>query len=126
MTTSLAEKKCVPCEGDVPALSDAEAQDLLKQVQGWRIEKPQGGEPRIEKTFKFDGFMPAVDFVNQIARIAEDEGHHPDLYVKWGEVRVMLWTHAAKGLTENDFILAAKIDKQLSTREAGAQGVRGR
>ena len=109
--TSLADKKCVACEGDTPALSDAGAQGLLKQIQGWKIEKPQGGEPRIEKVFKFEGFMPAVDFVNQVARIAEDEGHHPDLYVKWGELRVMLWTHAAHGLTENDFILAAKIDQ---------------
>ena len=109
--TALADKKCVACEGGTPALSDAESQKLLAQVDGWKLTQPQGGSPRIEKAFKFDGFMPGVDFVNKVARVAEDEGHHPDILLKWGEVRITLWTHAAKGLTENDFILAAKIDK---------------
>ena len=109
--TPLAEKKCVACEGDVPALSEPETRKLLDQVDGWKLVQAEGKSPRIEKPFKFDGFMPGVDFVNKVARLAEDEGHHPDVFLKWGEVRITLWTHAAKGLTENDFILAAKIDK---------------
>jgi 4a-hydroxytetrahydrobiopterin dehydratase len=109
--TALAEKKCVPCEGGTPALSESEARTLLGQVDGWKLVQPEGGAARIEKRFKFDGFMPGVDFVNQVARVAEDEGHHPDILLKWGEVRVTVWTHAANGLTENDFILAAKIDR---------------
>ena len=109
--STLAEKKCVPCEGGTPALSEAEAGELLEQVEGWKRVQPQGGSARIEKTFKFDGFMPGVEFLNKVARVAEDEGHHPDVLVRWGRVIVTLWTHAAKGLTENDFILAAKIDQ---------------
>ena len=108
--TSLADKKCVPCEGGTPALSEPEARKLLEQVEGWKLLQPEGADMRIEKRFKFDGFMPGVDFVNKVARVAEDEGHHPDLLVRWGEVRVTIWTHAVKGLSENDFILAAKID----------------
>ena len=109
--TSLAEKKCVPCEGGTPALSETEAKKLLSQVDGWKLLQPEGADMRIEKRFKFDGFMPGVDFVNKVARVAEDEGHHPDVLLRWGEVKVTVWTHAAKGLTENDFILAAKIDQ---------------
>ena len=109
--TTLSEKKCVPCEGGTAALTHEEAQPFLKQVDGWKLVEPEGKSPRIEKVFKFEGFMPGVDFVNQVARIAEGEGHHPDVVLKWGEVRITLVTHAAKGLTENDFILAAKIEQ---------------
>lgn len=107
--TALAQKKCVPCEGGDPALSEDAARDLLKQVEGWKLVP--GKEPHIEKTFKFEGFMPGVEFVNKIARVAEDEGHHPDLLVSWGKVTVNVSTHAVHGLSENDFILAAKIDQ---------------
>ena len=107
--TSLADKKCVPCEGGTPSLSEAESRDLLKQIDGWKLTQPEGRSPRIEKSFKFEGFMPGVEFVNKVAGVAEEEGHHPDILLRWGEVRVTLLTHAAKGLTENDFILAAKI-----------------
>jgi len=109
--SALTEKRCVPCEGGTPALSDGEVRQLLGQVQGWKLAQPKGMSARIEKSFTFEGFMPGVDFVNEVARVAEDEGHHPDLMLRWGEVRVRLWTHAARGLTENDFILAAKIDR---------------
>ena len=86
---------------------------LLKQVPGWEVEDADG-HLRLVRTVKFKGFMPGVELVNRIAPIAEAEGHHPDLLVSWGSVTVYLWTHAAGGLTENDFILAAKIDHQLT------------
>ena len=107
----LAEKRCVPCEGGTPALTREQAAPLLAQLKGWEIEEPAGEPPRLTRSFKFKDFLTAVAFVNDITPVAEVEGHHPDLYVRWGEVRVYLWTHAANGLTENDFILAAKIDE---------------
>jgi 4a-hydroxytetrahydrobiopterin dehydratase len=102
----LTERHCVACEGGTPALKPEEFKPLLAQVKGWEVEDGK----KLVKSFKFPDFVKAVDFVNKITPIAEGEGHHPDLFVKWGEVRVTLWTHAAGGLTENDFILAAKID----------------
>jgi 4a-hydroxytetrahydrobiopterin dehydratase len=107
MAQSLTEKRCVPCEGGTPTLSPEATRTLLEQVNGWELH----GGKQIEKSFKFKDFVGAVDFVNAVTPVAEAEGHHPDLLVKWGEVRVTLMTHAAGGLTENDFILAAKIDQ---------------
>ncbi len=80
---------------------------LLGQVRGWKVEEGK----QLVKAFRFKDFLEAVAFVNAITPVAEAEGHHPDLLVRWGEVRVTLWTHAVGGLTENDFILAAKIDQ---------------
>jgi 4a-hydroxytetrahydrobiopterin dehydratase len=85
------------------------AASLLVELQGWRIEQ-SAGHDQLVKAFRFSDFVQAVDFVNRITPIAEAEGHHPDLVVAWGRVRVQLWTHAAGGLTENDFVLAARID----------------
>lgn len=82
---------------------------MLSGLQGWEIEQASGHD-QLVKTFGFLDFVGAVDFVNRITPLAEAEGHHPDLLVGWGRVRIQLWTHAARGLTENDFILAAKID----------------
>jgi 4a-hydroxytetrahydrobiopterin dehydratase len=108
--TPLARRRCVPCEGDVPALEQAAAARLLEELGGgWRIEEAEG-HPELGKAFRFRDFVGAVDFVNRITPEAEAEGHHPDLLVRWGRVEVRLWTHVAGGLTENDFILAAKID----------------
>jgi 4a-hydroxytetrahydrobiopterin dehydratase len=107
-TGDLASKHCVPCEGGTPPLDPAAASAYLRQVPGWELA--DGGR-KLARVFTFGNFVEAVDFVNAITPIAEAEGHHPDLLVKWGEVRVELWTHAAGGLTENDFILAAKIDQ---------------
>lgn len=103
----LAQKKCVACEGDVAPLNEVEANVLLKQVEGWALA---ADDKAITKTFTFDDFKAAVNFVNKITTIAEAEGHHPCLSVGWGKVKVDLTTHAIKGLSENDFILAAKID----------------
>jgi 4a-hydroxytetrahydrobiopterin dehydratase len=106
----LEQRHCVPCERGTPPLGNEAIESLLAQLQGWTVEEADG-HLRLSKRFKFKGFMPAVEFVNRIAPIAEAEGHHPDLLVSYGSVTVQLWTHAAGGLTENDFVLAAKIDK---------------
>jgi 4a-hydroxytetrahydrobiopterin dehydratase len=104
----LAQKKCVACEGDAVPLNKIEAGVLLKQVQGWTLSEDA---KNISKAFKFKNFVDAMDFANKITPIAEAESHHPDLKVGWGKVEVDLTTHAVKGLSENDFILAAKIDQ---------------
>ena len=108
--TPLHDRHCVACKPGSPHLSRAEIEPFLGQVQGWNVEEADG-HLRLVKFFKFKGFMPAVELVNRIAPIAEAEKHHPDLLVSWGSVTVHLWTHAAGGLTENDFILAAKVDR---------------
>lgn len=108
MQTRLDERRCVPCEGGVPTLNPDRIQELMPHLDdGWRVEEGN----KLARPFKFRNFLQAVDFVNLITPIAEAEGHHPDLHVRWGEVRVELWTHAIGGLSENDFILAAKIDR---------------
>lgn len=101
----LKEKKCVPCEGGVPKLSPAQAQLLLPELKSWELR----GD-KIHKVFKFKTFPLAIRFVNQMADVAEAEGHHPNFCVNYREVEVTIWTHAINGLSENDFILAAKLD----------------
>jgi 4a-hydroxytetrahydrobiopterin dehydratase len=107
----------VACKPGSPHLTSAEIEPLLGRVDGWTVEEADG-HLRLSKVYKFKGFMPAVELVNRIAPVAEAENHHPDLLVSWGSVSVLLWTHAAGGLTENDFILAAKLDS-LSKAAAG-------
>lgn len=104
---SLADKHCVPCRGGVPPLRDAELDRLVQQVPGW--EAVQGHH--LVKSFAFPDFRSALEFVNRAGAVAEEEGHHPDLYLSWGRVEVRIWTHKIDGLTESDFILAAKIDQ---------------
>lgn len=104
--SKLASKGCVPCEGGVPKLTQKQIAKLLPQVDGWVVE---GDTIRKSRTF-FD-FLDAMDFCNAMADIAEDEGHHPDFCVHFNRVDVTIWTHAIGGLSENDFILAAKIDR---------------
>ena len=106
----LAERRCVRCEPGTAPLDRPAAGALLTQLPGWAIEQ-MDGHPLLTRRYTFKGFMPAVDFVNLIAPIAEREGHHPDLLVGWGYVTVQLWTHAASGLTDNDFIVAAKVEQ---------------
>lgn len=104
----LVQKKCIPCEAGTPTLSRDRAQELLKQVKGWTLS----GDTRwVSKEFTFKDFREAMGFANKVADIAESEGHHPDLQISWGKAVVELTTHAIKGLSENDFILAAKIDQ---------------
>ena len=102
----LAAKRCVPCEGGVPKLTPEEVRGFLSQVEGWDAK-----DDRIHKSFKFADFVIAMKFVNRMADVAEGEGHHPDFSVHWNRVDVTIWTHAIGGLSENDFILAAKIDR---------------
>lgn len=110
MDTPLAARHCVPCKGGTPPLTAEQAAPLLAQLGGWQVEDA-AGHRQLFKAFRLRDFVGAVDFVNRLTPIAEAEGHHPDLLVTWGRVRVQLWTHAAGGLTENDFVLAAKIDQ---------------
>jgi 4a-hydroxytetrahydrobiopterin dehydratase len=105
----LTDKRCVPCEGGTPPLDDAATSKLLGQIQGWKLA-PEGGQARIAKRFEFVDFLAAMAFVDKMAALAEEEGHHPDFSVHYNRVDVTLSTHAVRGLSENDFILAAKID----------------
>ena len=104
---TLLEKKCVPCEGGASPLTREQVEPYMSQVPGWSVD---GEVKHLSKDYKFPDFMTALQFANQIGEVAEAEGHHPDLTVSWGKVGVMLTTHAVGGLSENDFILAAKID----------------
>ena len=104
----LTRKRCVPCEGGVPALSRAEAQALARNFEGWAIDPDA---KRISRSWTMKNFMAGIDFFNKIAALAEEEGHHPDLHLEgYRNLKIVLWTHAVGGLTENDFILAAKIN----------------
>lgn len=102
----LKDKKCVPCEGGVPKLTSEQAEGLIAQLEDWFLEGEQIG-----KTFEFKDFKETMKFVNKMAEVAEEEGHHPDFCVHYSEVAVTIWTHAIEGLSENDFILAAKLDE---------------
>jgi len=101
----LTRKKCVPCEGGAPPMSDTQACSLIPQVPGWELRGVA-----LERRFKFKDFRESMAFVNKVADLAEAEGHHPDIRISWNRVTLTLSTHAVKGLSENDFILAAKIN----------------
>lgn len=105
--SGLAKKECVPCKGGVPPMPAKQASKLLAQLNGWAI---QNGH-HLEKTYKFANFVEALNFVNRIGAIAEEQNHHPDIYLAWGQARVEIWTHKIDGLTESDFVLAAKFDE---------------
>ena len=108
MSSSLANEKCVPCRGGVPAIKGDELHGLAKDLGGnWRVVD----EHRLEKEFTFPDFAQALAFTNKVGAIAEEEGHHPDIYLAWGKVRITIWTHKIDGLTRSDFVLAAKIDR---------------
>jgi len=105
---TLAEKECVPCKGGTPPLKGEEMAKLARQLPpGWQAVD----EHHLEKEFKFKDFREALNFTNRVGELAEAQGHHPDIYLAWGQVRLTIWTHKVNGLTESDFILAAKADK---------------
>jgi 4a-hydroxytetrahydrobiopterin dehydratase len=105
--SELAKKTCVPCRGGVPPLKGEALRALQAQVEGWDVIE----EHHITKTFRFPDFVTALDFVNKVGALAEEQGHHPDIFLAWGKVGITIWTHKIDGLTESDFILAAKIDE---------------
>jgi 4a-hydroxytetrahydrobiopterin dehydratase len=105
--TDLASKTCVPCKGGVPPLAGGELADLSKQVPNWNVVDGH----HLVRQFTFPDFKQALAFVNKAGAIAEEQGHHPDILLSWGKAEVTTWTHKIDGLTESDFILAAKIDR---------------
>jgi len=105
--SGLGDKNCVPCRGGVPPLAGDALDQLQAQLQGWSVVEGH----HLTKDFRFPNFRQALSFLNRVGELAEQQGHHPDLYLAWGKVGVKIWTHAINGLTESDFILAAKIDR---------------
>lgn len=115
----LAERNCIPCRGGVPPLSDAEIAALQAQIEGWTVWRAAADHPHpksplhgaLRKRYALANFAQALDLVNRIGAIAEAQDHHPDLGLAWGRVDVEIWTHTIRGLTESDFIFAAKCDR---------------
>jgi 4a-hydroxytetrahydrobiopterin dehydratase len=105
--SGLAQKECVPCRGGVPPLSGEEIAKLLPELNGWEVVN----EHHLKKSYPFTNFREALAFVNRVGELAEEQGHHPDITFGWGHAEILIWTHKIGGLTESDFILAAKIDR---------------
>ena len=112
--TDLANKKCVPCEGGVPSLDLSQIHKYQKKVDGWDVKPNEKKIYFLEKNFKFKNFLESQEFANKVGTISENEGHHPDILFGWGYAKIRITTHAIEGLSENDFILAAKIDKIIN------------
>ena len=110
----LINKKCIPCEGGVPALDLSEIHKYQKKVDGWEVKPNEKRIYFLEKEFKFKNFLDSQKFINEVGKISENEGHHPDILFGWGYAIIRITTHAIEGLSENDFILAAKIDKIIN------------
>jgi len=111
--TSLVDLKCVPCRGGVPTLTVQEIAELKPQVPEWQVVE-YAGIQRLERIFKFANFIQALAFTNRVGELAESEAHHPAILTEWGKVTVTWWTHAIRGLHQNDFIMAAKTDLLFS------------
>ena len=107
----LADKKCIPCEGGIPSFNLEEIHKYLKKVDGWDVESVDEKDYYIIKNFKFNSFLESQSFVNKVGEIAEQEGHHPDIWFGWGYAKIKIQTHAINGLHESDFVLASKIDR---------------
>lgn len=110
MVCELASRECVPCKGGTPPLSQEKIQQFLGELNEWTVQQ----EYHLTKSFDFPDFALALACVNRIGEIAEQQGHHPDLYLAWGKVKMEVWTHKIHGLTESDFIFAAKVDAALA------------
>ena len=107
---NLADNKCVPCRGGVAPMARATAEEMLNQLgSGWALNE----DGHLERLYKFKDFARALAFVNKIGAVAEEEGHHPDIYLAWGKCRVEIWTHKINGLTDSDFFMAAKSDREF-------------
>ena len=108
--TDLAKKTCIPCRGGVPPLKGTQLEDLQEKLKNdWKIIK----EHHLEKEYSFKNFKEALDFTVRVGELAENQDHHPDIFLAWGKVKLTIWTHKIDGLTESDFIFAAKADKEL-------------
>ena len=108
MKNDLASKQCIPCKGNTPRLKGESLEKLHHQLDdGWTIVD----EHHLEREYKFKNFRQALDFTNRVGELAEQQGHHPDIYLSWGRVKLVIWTHKINGLTESDFIFAAKVDR---------------
>ena len=106
----LAKKNCIPCKGGVPPLKGTQLDDLLDKLKNdWKIIN----EHHLEKEYSFKNFKEALDFTVKVGELAEIQGHHPDIFLAWGKVKLTIWTHKIDGVTESDFIFAAKADKEL-------------
>jgi len=105
--SELADRQCVPCRGGVPPLNGDKVQELLGQLADWQAVN----EHHLLKTYRFEDFRETLAFVNRVGELAEEQGHHPDICFGWGKAEISIWTHKIDGLTESDFVLAAKIDK---------------
>jgi len=109
--SELLNKKCVPCEGGISPFDISEIHKYQKKVDGWDVKKNQKKTYFLEKKFTFQNFINSQSFINKVGIISEKEGHHPDIFFGWGYAKIIITTHAIEGLSENDFILAAKIDQ---------------
>ena len=108
---NLADKQCVPCRGGVPPMPAERARELLTELGGgWELD----ADGHLTRRFKFKNFIDALGFANRVGEIAEEQAHHPDLYIAWGKCQVDIWTHKIDGLTESDFYLAAKVSRAYS------------
>lgn len=114
MASELAQKECIPCKGGIPPLKGKALSDLLEKLgNGWKVIDAH----HLEKEYSFPNFRQALDFTLQVGELAEAQFHHPDIYLAWGKVKLMIWTHKINGLTESDFIWAAKADQTLEKGE---------
>jgi len=111
MDDQLYKKKCIPCEGNIPAFDIKEIHKYLKKVDGWDVKENQDKSYFLKKNYKFKNFIESQNFVNAVGKIAETENHHPDIHFGWGYAKIIIFTHSIKGLSESDFILASKIDQ---------------
>ena len=116
MQASLADQTCVPCKGGVPPLTATEIAPLLAQLDDWEVE----ADKRLRRTYRVKNFAEALALANRVGAIAAEQAHHPDLYVAWGRLRVEVWTHKIDGLTESDFVFAAKCDRAYAADRAAA------
>ena len=108
--SELAERQCVPCRGGVPPMKGDEITEMSSQLPDWQVVN----EHHLQRNYRFKDFRETLDFVNRVGELAEEQGHHPDICFGWGKADITIWTHKIDGLTESDFVLAAKIDKLLT------------